>query len=160
MNIKSKLIDGIGLWSEVLTKNNYNGKPALFIDRDGTFIEDKGYLSNPKNIQLIELSCSFIKKCNDNLIPVIVVTNQSGIGRGYYSWKEFYEVEITIRKKYPPYKNLEPLKVYGFNLVKELQELTINTIIELESYNLAKDKELENDNTQYVLGLKLGNLVK
>ena len=105
MNIKSKLIDGIGLWSEVLTKNNYNGKPALFIDRDGTFIEDKGYLSNPKNIQLIELSCSFIKKCNDNLIPVIVVTNQSGIGRGYYSWKEFYEVEITIRKKLKQYNS-------------------------------------------------------
>jgi hypothetical protein len=67
--------------------------------------------------------------------------------------------KITIRKKYPPYKNLEPLKVYGFNLVKELQELTINTIIELESYNLAKDNELENDNSQSVLGLNIGNLV-
>jgi len=72
---------------------------------------------------------------------------------------EILRNKITIRKKYPPYKNLEPLKVYGFNLVKELQELTINTIIELESYNLAKDNELENDNTQSVLGLNIGNLV-
>jgi hypothetical protein len=72
---------------------------------------------------------------------------------------EILSNKITIRKKYPPYKNLEPLKVYGFNLVKELQELTINTIIELESYNLAKDNELENDNSQSVLGLNIGNLV-
>ena len=72
---------------------------------------------------------------------------------------EILRNKITIRKKYPPYKNLEPLKVYGFNLVKEIQELTINTIIELESYRLAKDNELENDNTQSVLGLNIGNLV-
>ena len=72
---------------------------------------------------------------------------------------ELLSNKITIKKKYPPYKNLEPLKVYGFNLVKELQELTINTIIELESYNLAKDNELENDNSQSVLGLNIGNLV-
>ena len=72
---------------------------------------------------------------------------------------EILSNKITIRKKYPPYKNLEPLKVYGFTLVKELQELTINTIIELESYNLAKDNELENDNSQSVLGLNIGNLV-
>jgi len=72
---------------------------------------------------------------------------------------EILRNKITIRKKYPPYKNLQPLKVYGFKLVNEIQELTINTIIELESYRLAKDNELENDNTQSVLGLNIGNLV-
>ena len=99
MNMQENLIDGVGLWSEVLSNNNYSGKSAIFLDRDGTIIEDKGYLSNTKHIELIKFSGLFIKKCNENFIPVIIVTNQSGIGRGYYKWEDFYNVEIEVRKK-------------------------------------------------------------
>jgi len=99
MNINENLIDGLGLWSELINNNDYNGKPALFLDRDGTIIEDCGYLSDPKKVKLIEPTFLFIKECNLKNIPVIVVSNQSGIGRGYYSWNDFFEVEKCIREK-------------------------------------------------------------
>ena len=96
---KLYLLDGVGLWSEVINNtNDFTNKPALFIDRDGTFIEDWGYISDPKKVKLIESSCLFIKKCNDANIPVIVVTNQSGIARGYFTWDDFSNIEKVIRE--------------------------------------------------------------
>ena len=60
MNNYEHLIDGIGLWSEMLSKNdNIDGKPALFLDRDGTIVKEQKYLhepisgpngGNPKNV--------------------------------------------------------------------------------------------------------------
>ena len=48
------LIDGIGLWSEVLSKNDkLDGKPALFLDRDGTIVKEQEYLHEPKNVKLL-----------------------------------------------------------------------------------------------------------
>ena len=55
---------------------------AVFLDRDGTIIEDAHYLSDPAKVQLIEGAADAIARINAALVPVIVVTNQSGIGRG------------------------------------------------------------------------------
>ena len=93
------LIDGIGLWSEVLSKNdNIDGKPALFLDRDGTIVKEQEYLHEPKNVKLNKNISHLINACNIMNIPVIEITNQSGIGRGYYSWNDFIKTEQQIRK--------------------------------------------------------------
>ena len=93
------LIDGIGLWSEVLSKNdNIDGKPALFLDRDGTIVNEQEYLHEPKNVKLNKKISYLINACNIMNIPVIEITNQSGIGRGYYSWNDFIKTEQQIRK--------------------------------------------------------------
>ena len=93
------LIDGIGLWSEVLSKNdNIDGKPALFLDRDGTIVKEQEYLHEPKNVKLNKNISHLINACNIINIPVIEITNQSGIGRGYYSWNDFIKTEQQIRK--------------------------------------------------------------
>ena len=93
------LIDGIGLWSEVLSKNdNIDGKPALFLDRDGTIVKEQEYLHEPKNVKLNKNISFLINACNIMNIPVIEITNQSGIGRGYYSWNDFIKTEQQIRK--------------------------------------------------------------
>ena len=93
------LIDGIGLWSEVLSKNdNIDGKPALFLDRDGTIVKEQEYLHEPKNVKLNKNISYLINACNIMNIPVIEITNQSGIGRGYYSWNDFIKTEQQIRK--------------------------------------------------------------
>ena len=93
------LIDGIGLWSEVLSKNdNIDGKPALFLDRDGTIVKEQEYLHEPKNVKLNKNISYLINACNIINIPVIEITNQSGIGRGYYSWNDFIKTEQQIRK--------------------------------------------------------------
>ena len=58
---------------------------AVFIDRDGTVCFDKHYLSDPNELELIPTVAEGIKKLNAARIPVVLVTNQSGIGRGYFT---------------------------------------------------------------------------
>ena len=67
--------------------------------------------------------------------------------------------KIAVKKKYPAYKNLDPRRVYDFNLVIELHDHIIISIVELESYREAKVAELETDTAQSKLGLNIGNLV-
>lgn len=54
---------------------------AVFLDRDGTIIEDRHYLSRPEEVKLLPGAADAIARINAQLIPVIVVTNQSGIAR-------------------------------------------------------------------------------
>ena len=58
---------------------------AVFLDRDGTIIEDRHYLANPDEVKLVEGAAEAIARINSLLVPVVVVTNQSGIGRGYFT---------------------------------------------------------------------------
>jgi len=57
---------------------------AVFADRDGTICFDKHYLAYPEGLELIPTVAEGIKKLNDAGILVIVVTNQSGVGRGFF----------------------------------------------------------------------------
>ena len=98
MDNLENLIDGIGLWSEVLSLDtNLLDKPALFLDRDGTIVEEVQYLHEPKKVKLRSNISFLIKACNLLNIPVIEITNQSGIGRGYYDWNSFNKTETHIR---------------------------------------------------------------
>lgn len=58
---------------------------AVFLDRDGTIIEDAHYLSSPEQVRLLDGAAEAIARINAAMVPVIVVTNQSGIGRGRFS---------------------------------------------------------------------------
>ena len=66
--------------------------PALFLDRDGVIIKDIGYISNPKDVVLEKGIKNLLKFAYQERIPVIIVTNQSGISRGFYDWHDFDEV--------------------------------------------------------------------
>lgn len=61
---------------------------AAFFDRDGTINIDKGYVHRIEDFEFIKGMPEFIKKYNDEGYKVIVVTNQAGIARGYYTQKE------------------------------------------------------------------------
>ncbi len=63
---------------------------AVFLDRDGTIIEDVNYLSDLRDIRIYDFAFDAIKIFNSLSLKVIVITNQSGIGRGYFS-SEFVE---------------------------------------------------------------------
>lgn len=60
------------------------GRIAVFIDRDGTICFDKHYLADPSGLELVPTVVEGIKRLNDSGIPVIVITNQSGVGRGLF----------------------------------------------------------------------------
>jgi D-glycero-D-manno-heptose 1,7-bisphosphate phosphatase len=57
-------------------------RPAVFLDRDGTLIEDRHYLRDPDQVQLLPGAAEAVRRLNAAAIPVVVVTNQSGIARG------------------------------------------------------------------------------
>jgi D-glycero-D-manno-heptose 1,7-bisphosphate phosphatase len=84
-----------GLWCQI-DGANFSGRPALFLDRDGVIVADTRYIGRPESVQMIDGAASAIARCNRLGIPVVVVTNQSGIARGYYDWDGFHAVQRTI----------------------------------------------------------------
>ena len=58
---------------------------AVFLDRDGTINEDTGYIDSPDRLVLISGASSAIKELNLKGFRTVVITNQSGVGRGYFS---------------------------------------------------------------------------
>jgi D-glycero-D-manno-heptose 1,7-bisphosphate phosphatase len=59
-------------------------RPAVFLDRDGTISEEVGYLNHPSRFRMFPFAAEAIRRLNQAGLPVIVVTNQSGVGRGYF----------------------------------------------------------------------------
>ena len=57
---------------------------AVFLDRDGTIIEDTGYVVGKERVKFIPGSSRAIKLLNENGFRVIVVSNQAGVARGYF----------------------------------------------------------------------------
>jgi D-glycero-D-manno-heptose 1,7-bisphosphate phosphatase len=61
------------------------GRPAVFLDRDGTIIEEVGYLDRVDRVQLFPWSVAAIRALNDAHIPIVLITNQSGVARGFFT---------------------------------------------------------------------------
>jgi D-glycero-D-manno-heptose 1,7-bisphosphate phosphatase len=59
-----------------------SGRPAVFLDRDGTLIEDRHYIRDPAEVCLLPGVVEAVRQLNEAGLPVVVVTNQSGIPRG------------------------------------------------------------------------------
>jgi D-glycero-D-manno-heptose 1,7-bisphosphate phosphatase len=69
---------------------------AVFLDRDGVIIEDDGYVGRAADVRMIPGAADAVARLNRAGLAVVVVTNQSGIGRGYYSWADFEAVQAAI----------------------------------------------------------------
>src|SRR5262249_3378003 len=70
--------------------------PAAFIDRDGTIIRDASYVRDPNDVALLPGAAAAIRRLNERGIPVIVVTNQSGIARGYLTTADYELVRARL----------------------------------------------------------------
>ena len=66
--------------------------PALFIDRDGTLIADAHYLADASRVQLLPGAAAAVANANAAQVPVVVVTNQSGIARGLITTSQYEAV--------------------------------------------------------------------
>jgi D-glycero-D-manno-heptose 1,7-bisphosphate phosphatase len=69
---------------------------AVFMDRDGTICEEVGYLSSPAQIRLIPGAGEAIRLLNERGIKAVVITNQSGIARGFFSEERLEEIHREL----------------------------------------------------------------
>ena len=72
-------------------------RPAAFLDRDGTIMVEKDYLGDPAGAELLPRAAEAIHQINQRGYLVIVVTNQSGVARGYYDEHAVDAVNLRLR---------------------------------------------------------------
>lgn len=73
-------------------------RPAAFLDRDGTIIEDAHYLADPAGVVLLPGAAAAIRELNDAGVAVVVVTNQAGIARGKFGEREYELVRDRVNE--------------------------------------------------------------
>jgi D-glycero-D-manno-heptose 1,7-bisphosphate phosphatase len=73
-----------------------SGRGAVFLDRDGTIIEDTGYLRDPAEVRLLPGAALAIGQLNQGDLFVVVVTNQSGIARGRLTLEQYRATESRL----------------------------------------------------------------
>ncbi len=78
--------------------SRFDGRPALFLDRDGVVVEEVGYLSRTEDVVLEAGAAETIAAFNRLGAPVVLVTNQSGVARGYFDWRAFEAVQDEIAR--------------------------------------------------------------
>ncbi len=79
------------LWSAAL------GKRFLLVDRDGTLIVEKHYLCDPEGVEIFPGVAEALKSFNEAGWGIAIVTNQAGVGRGYYSIAQMNSVNDRVR---------------------------------------------------------------
>ena len=94
MTKATRYVDGDGVWVEIL--GTPKAAPALFLDRDGVVVVETHYLHEVEKTELIPGAGETIALANQRGIHVVLVTNQSGVGRGLYGWAEFQAVQDRI----------------------------------------------------------------
>ena len=94
--MKYKEINKQNIWVEKISKKNFENTPCLFLDRDGVLIDWKDYTMKSKDAILIKGCEKVIKVCNKKNIPVVLVTNQGGIGLGIHNWADFVRIQKKI----------------------------------------------------------------
>jgi D-sedoheptulose 7-phosphate isomerase/D-glycero-D-manno-heptose 1,7-bisphosphate phosphatase len=67
-------------------------RPGVLLDRDGTIIEDTGYVGRTRDVRFLEGAVEAIARLNEAGVPVAVVTNQAGVARGYYELEDVHLV--------------------------------------------------------------------
>lgn len=70
--------------------------PAIFVDRDGTLMEEANYCSQPEHVRIIPGVPEALRSLKDAGFRLVIITNQSGIGRGYYTVEDYDAVQARV----------------------------------------------------------------
>lgn len=73
---------------------------AVFVDRDGTINVDVHYLDDPDKFEMYPGVGEGVKKLKDSGFKIIVITNQSGIARGYFTEKQLSNIHARMKKEF------------------------------------------------------------
>ena len=71
-------------------------RAAAFLDRDGTLIEDSVYLADPDGVRLLPGASEALRALNDRGVPVVVITNQSGIAQGLLTEAQYSATRVRL----------------------------------------------------------------
>tara|TARA_B100000575_G_scaffold253693_1_gene222392 strand:- start:714 stop:1871 length:1158 start_codon:yes stop_codon:yes gene_type:complete len=133
--------------------NFINFKPCLFLDRDGVINKDNGYVFQKEKFVWRKNIFKYVKKYNDNNYLVIIITNQSGIGRGFYKESDVKKLHNWMVNKfrsnganidkiyYAPY--FKDSKIYKYRLKKNLRKPSIGMIQEAKKdFNIKMNQSI------------------
>ena len=73
---------------------------AVFLDRDGTLIAEKNYLHRPEEVEIFPGAGAALQKLGANGFKLFIVTNQSGIGRGYFTLADAERVNQHLAREF------------------------------------------------------------
>ncbi|MFN6964939.1 MAG: D-glycero-alpha-D-manno-heptose-1,7-bisphosphate 7-phosphatase [Pyrinomonadaceae bacterium] len=79
--------------------NERQPRPAAFIDRDGTLIEEVNFLSRVEDLKLFDFTADALRRLKDAGFLIVVVTNQSGIGRGIYEEAAMHSIHREMQRR-------------------------------------------------------------
>jgi D-glycero-D-manno-heptose 1,7-bisphosphate phosphatase len=75
-----------------------NARPGAFLDRDGTIIEERDYLSDPEDVALLPGAAEGMRRLAAAGFALVIVTNQSGIARGLFTEADFVAVQRRVER--------------------------------------------------------------
>lgn len=73
--------------------------PAIFIDRDGTIMQDADYCSDPREVKIFPRVAEALRRLKSKGFKLIIITNQSGIGRGFFTVEQYRAVEAEVLRQ-------------------------------------------------------------
>ena len=77
-------------------------QPAVFLDRDGTIMRDVDYCGDPQRVEIFDGVPTALRRLKAAGFKIIIITNQSGIGRGYFSEHDYRAVEAEVARQIGP----------------------------------------------------------
>jgi D-glycero-D-manno-heptose 1,7-bisphosphate phosphatase len=72
-------------------------RAGVFVDRDGTLVREIGYLADPADLELLPRTAEALRRLRAAGFPIVVVSNQSGVGRGLFPLRRVYEAMARLR---------------------------------------------------------------
>lgn len=82
-----------------MTGSSNESWPAVFLDRDGTLMRDVDYCGDPKDVEVFPQAGAALRRLKESGYKLIVITNQSGIGRGYFTEADYRAVEAEFLRQ-------------------------------------------------------------
>src|SRR5216117_1406358 len=73
--------------------------PTVFVDRDGTIMQDADYCSNPQQVKIFPGIPEALQRLKSNGFKLFIITNQSGIGRGLFTVEQYRAVEEEVLRQ-------------------------------------------------------------
>src|SRR5881409_3387379 len=82
-----------------MTTSTKTRTPAVFVDRDGTITQDVAYCSDPQKVKIFPGIPEALQRLKSNGFKLIIITNQSGIGRGLFTIEQYRAVEAEVLRQ-------------------------------------------------------------